>query len=123
MGGLAPAGDGFFNEPGFRVMLREELWLGVRQLRGVGFERFGNLCVQLLARAAQQTAVRRVLYQRVLEGIDRVGRPAALEDQLGGDETSERGLQLVLGKAGDRTQQRVGKLAADRRTNLRHQPH
>ena len=49
--GLAPAGDGFFNEPGLGVMLREELGLGVHQLGGMGFERFGDLRVQLLPRA------------------------------------------------------------------------
>jgi hypothetical protein len=48
--------------------------------------------------------VRRVLHQRVLKGIDRVGRRAALEDQLGGDEASESGLQLVLGNSGDGAQ-------------------
>ena len=32
MTGLAPAGDGFFNEPGLGVMLREELGLAVHQL-------------------------------------------------------------------------------------------
>ena len=43
----------------------------------------------------------------VLEGINRIGRCASLEDQLGSDEAGERGLQLVLGKAGDRVQQFV----------------
>jgi hypothetical protein len=41
--GLSPVGDGFFDEPGFGVMLREELGLSVRHLRGISFERFGNL--------------------------------------------------------------------------------
>jgi hypothetical protein len=85
MTSLAPAGDGFFDEPGFRVMLREEFGLAVHQLGGMGFERFGDLRVQLLPSVAQQAAMRRVLHQRVLEGIDRLGRHAALEDQLGGD--------------------------------------
>ena len=44
--------------------------------------------------------MRHVLHQRVLEGIHRIGRCAALEHQLGADETSERGFQLVLGEAG-----------------------
>ena len=82
-------------------MLREELGLAVDQLGGMGFERLGDLRVQLLARAAQQAAVRRVLHQRVLESIDRVGRRTTLEDQLGRDEPAERGVQLVLGKTGD----------------------
>jgi hypothetical protein len=58
-----------------------------------------------------------------LEGINRVERCTALEDQLGSEEPAESGLQLVLGKAGDGTQQRVGKLASDRRADLRHMPH
>ena len=66
----------------------------------MGFERFGDLRMQLLSGIAQQAAVSRVLHQRVLEGIDRVGWRAALEHQLGGDEASERGLQLVLREAG-----------------------
>ena len=61
------------------------------------FEGFGDLRVQLLPGIAQQTAVSRVLHQRVLEAIDRVGRDASLEHQLGGDEPAKSGLQLVLG--------------------------
>ena len=67
--------------------------------------------------------MRRVLHQSVLEAIDRVGRPAALEHQLGGDKPAERGVQFVLGKAGDGAQQCVGKLASNRGANLCHQPH
>lgn len=104
MTGLAPVGDRFFDEPGFGVMLGEELELAVDQLGGMGFERFGDLRVQLLASAAQQAAVRRLLHQRVLEGVDRVWRRAALEHQLGSDQPSETGLQLVLAKAEDGVQ-------------------
>jgi hypothetical protein len=39
MTGFAPASDGFCDEPGFGVMLREELGLTVHQLGGTGFER------------------------------------------------------------------------------------
>ena len=60
-------------------MLREELGLAVHQLRGLSFQRFGDLGVQLLSSVAQQAAVSRVLHQRVLETIDRIGRHAALE--------------------------------------------
>ncbi len=59
LAGLAPAGDGFFDEPGLRVMLREELRLAVNKLGEMGFERFGDLRMQLLARAAQQAGVSR----------------------------------------------------------------
>src|SRR6516165_9739461 len=90
MTGLAPKKDGFFNEPCLGVMLREEFGLAVRQLGEMGFERFGDPRVQLLARAAQQAAMRRVLHQRMLECKDSVGRGATLENQLGSDEAGER---------------------------------
>jgi hypothetical protein len=67
--------------------------------------------------------VRRVLHQHVLETIDRIRWCAALEDQLGCDESAESSLELVLRKPGDGAQQRVGKLASYRRADLRHQPH
>jgi hypothetical protein len=104
-------------------MLREELGLAVHQLGGMGFERFGDLCVQLLASAAQQTIVRGVLHQSVLEAVHRMGRCAALENQVGGNEACECSLQLVLGKAGNGVQQFVPKLASDRRADLRHPSH
>jgi hypothetical protein len=120
MTGLAPAGDGFFNEPSFRIMLRKELGLAVHQLGGMCCERFGDPRVQLLPRAAQQAAMRRVLNQGVLEGVDRVGRGTSLEHQLGGDEAGESGLQLVLGEAADSLQQRVRKFSSDGGARLRH---
>ena len=49
--------------------------------------------------------MRRILHQCVLEGVDRLGKRASLEHQLGGDQASERSLQLVLGEIGDCTQQ------------------
>jgi hypothetical protein len=121
--GLAPIDDGFFDEPGLGVMLREELGLAVHPLWRLGFERFGDPRVQLLTRPAQQAAMRRVLHQRVLEAVNRIGRNAAMECQLGGDEAGKRGLQLVLGKTRNRAQHRVGKLASYRRADLCHQPY
>lgn len=74
---------------------RERVWSPgkIRQLR-----------VELLPGIAQQAAVSCVLHQRVPEGIDRLGRRAALGDQLGADEAGERGLQLFLGETRNRTQ-------------------
>ena len=70
-------------------MLRQELWLDVYHLGRMGFERLGDLRVQLLPSAAQQAGVSRVLHKRVLEGIDRVGRRTSLEHQLGSDKSTE----------------------------------
>src|SRR6516225_5887282 len=58
----------------------------------------------------------------MLETIDGLGRQAALKDQLGSDELAKSRLQLVLGKARYRAYQRVGKLASNRRADLRHHP-
>ena len=44
-------------------MLREEFGLAVHQLGEMGFERVADSCVQLLPKAAQQGAMRRVLNQ------------------------------------------------------------
>ena len=52
MTGLPPGDDSFFDESGFHIMLLEELGLAVHQLEGMSLERFSNLRVQLLARAA-----------------------------------------------------------------------
>ena len=67
--------------------------------------------------------MRRVLHQRVLEAVDRLGRRTSLKDQLGGDELVESRLQLILGEARYSTHQPVGKLASDCCADLRHTPH
>jgi hypothetical protein len=86
------------------------------------FEGFGDLRVQLLPGTAQQAAMRRVLHQRVLETVHRIGRRAALKDQLRGYEPLKSRLQLVLRVAGDGMQQRVRELASDCGTDLRQSP-
>ena len=80
--GFAPVVGGFFNEPSLSVMLRQELGLVLHDLGGMGLECFGNLRMQLLPSAPQQTTVNGILHQSVLETVDRLGRRAALEDQL-----------------------------------------
>src|SRR5262249_15195644 len=85
---LAPEGDRPFNEPGLGVVLGEELGLAVDQLGAKSPERFGDLRMQLLTGIAQQAAVRCVVHQRVLKGINRVGRTSALEHQFGSDKAS-----------------------------------
>lgn len=52
----------------------------------MGFERFGDLGMELPAHIAQQAVMGGVLDQRMLEAIEGIGRRTALDDQLGGDE-------------------------------------
>src|SRR6516225_12348068 len=99
--GTVPIGNGFFNESRLGIMLSEKLGLAVHQLGEMGCKRVSNLCVQLLARTAQQAAMCRVLHQRVLEAVDGLWRSAALEHKLRSNETVERRLQLVLWETGD----------------------
>src|SRR6516225_11676904 len=66
-------------------MAREELGLAVHQLRGISLQCFGDPPVQLLSGIAQKSPVGCFLHQRVLEGIDRIGRNAALKYQLGSE--------------------------------------
>src|SRR5262249_57821929 len=94
--GLAPIKDGFFNEPCFGVMVREELGLAVHQLGKISLRCLGNQSMQLLPGTAQKTTVGCFLDQRMLEGIDRIRRCAALKYQLGSDKPGERGSELVL---------------------------
>jgi hypothetical protein len=75
--------------------------------------------VQDLPPAPEQGLVGGVLDQRVLEGVARVGRRAGAEQQLRLFELRQCRAQRRLVAAGDRAQQRVGELAADRRADLR----
>src|SRR5215467_12699387 len=43
--GLTPISDGFFNEPGLGIMLREQLGLDFDDLGEMAFERFSDLRV------------------------------------------------------------------------------
>jgi len=64
----------------------------------LGFEGFGDLRVQLLPGIAQETAVRHVPHQRVLERVDCVRRRAALEHQLRCDKVGESDRQPIFRK-------------------------
>ena len=76
--------------------------------------------MQSPARAAQQGAVGGVLDQRVLEQIFGCRRDAALKDEAGFDEATQRLLQVGLGERRGRCQQLIGKIAPDGSADLRH---
>ena len=83
-------------------------------------EKRGDGGVQFLAPTAQQRAVRRVLHEGMLEDEHIVGRHAAAENQAGTRKLVESVAQLIGRTAGNRFQDRIGKFAADRSTDLRH---
>jgi hypothetical protein len=83
-------------------------------------ERVRNAPVQFPALAREQRLVRRVLDQRVFEGVGRPGRKAPLVDELRLHQPPEPLAQRCLLDGRHRLQQRVGELAPDRRAHLRH---
>ena len=83
-------GDGLRPKARLGEVMGQQLRLGLCLLRKVRLEHGGDAGVQLLALAAQQAGIGRVLHQRVLEGVDRVRRRPAAEDQLGVDQLVQR---------------------------------
>ena len=75
--------------------------------------------MELLPPRLQQARVGRVLNERVLEHIGRVRRRTAAEDELGPGQLVERITQVTLFLAGDPTQQLIGELPSNGRTDLR----
>jgi hypothetical protein len=80
----------------------------------------GNSGVKRTSRLAQQRAISRVLYQRMIEQIARMRRHALPEQQTCRNETVERRSQLRIWLLHHRGQQGMRKLASDRRANLCH---
>ena len=97
----------------------DEFRLGRRDRRELIAQGIGDLPVQDLPPALEQGFVGRVLNQRVLEGVARIGRRAGAEQQLDFFELRQCGAQCRLVAAGDRAQQRVGEFPADRGADLR----
>jgi len=97
----------------------DEFRLGRRGRRELSAQDIGDLPVQDLPPALEQGFVSRVLDQRMLEGVARIGRRAGAEQQLRLFELHQCRAQRRLVTAGDCAQQRVGEFAADRGADLR----
>src|SRR6516165_2153364 len=113
--GFAPQRRGFLDLPCLGAVTRQQLGLVLRDLRELTFEGFGDPGMKRTSRLAQQRAVSRIPYQYMLEKVGRVPRATPPEQQTSPNETVERRLQLRLRLAHDRSQQRMGELASDRR--------
>jgi len=117
---LAPPFDRRLVETGLGQMVGNELRLGGGNRHKFSTQGIGDLPVQDLPPAPEQGFVGRVLDQRVLEGVARIGRRARAEEQLRLFELHQGRAQRRLLAAGNRAQQRVGEFAADRGTDLCH---
>lgn len=94
--GYLPLLDGLRLQIRFRVVMGEELGLRLGDLRKALFQDLRNLAVIILAPAAQQRLIGRVLEQRVFEAVVRLRRDALDKQQLRVGQLSERRLQLLV---------------------------
>ena len=117
-GGL-PIGNGLLDQAGLGVVLRQQLRSGVDDLGKVGFQSGGDALVVLLAGALQKRLVGGVLDESVLEAVGRLRRRSLLVKEFGSDQLRKSLVQKILVPRGDRTQQRIGEFATDRRAELR----
>src|SRR5262245_16672994 len=117
--GFAPQRRGFLDLPRLRAVTRQQLGLVLADLREPTFERFGDSGMKRTPRLAQQRAVSRIPYQCMLKKVGRVRRATLSEHQTSLNASANRRLQLRLRLARDRGQQRVRRLASNRRPDLR----
>ena len=125
-GGL-PERNGGLNKARGREVMRQHLGFGGLDVREARLDHAGDLTVQLLPAALEQRVVGRVLYQRVLEGVNRIRRRAATEGQSGRGQLRESVVELGLRHRRDRGDQLVAEFASNRRPDLgdllhRHEP-
>ena len=96
MARFVPVPHGVFPEASLGAMVGHELGVIRYDFWKPGFQRGGNAAMQLLPSAAQQSAVGGIPHQGVLEGVLRIRRRSAPEDQLGARELVEGFVQLLL---------------------------
>ena len=93
---LAPQARGLLDLSGLRAVARQQFGLALGNLGELAFEGFGDPGVKRPSRFAQQSAISRVLHQRVLEQISRVRRHTLPKQQTCRNETVERPLKFRL---------------------------
>src|SRR5512138_3363166 len=87
-------------------------------VRKAVFEHVGDAAVDRWSLALRNRLVRRILHERMLERVERVGNIAALMNELGRDRLVEQGFERRVGERRDGLQDLVTKLAAERGTDL-----
>jgi hypothetical protein len=89
---LVPACDCLARKPCLAEMMGDDLRFGHR--RETLDQRFGDLCVQLLAPTLEQCGIRGVLYQGVLERVGRFRRHSAPGDETGASQSFQRRVEF-----------------------------
>ena len=112
-------GHGLVDLVGLDQVMGQQLGPAMRDLR-VGFQDLGDAAVQALPAGPQHGGVGGVLDQRVLEGVDRVGRqPSAVQQPVFG-QPRQRGVQLGGRQRQQRSQRPVVEITPDDGAGLRH---
>ena len=116
--GLLPIRDGFLILARALELLRDHFGRRLDDVRKPLLQDHGDRRVKLLAPRPQHGRIGGVLNQRVLEGIGRIRRRAAQENELCLGQPDQRVLQHRVGQAGDRRQHLIGKNPSDRGADL-----
>src|SRR5262245_49261866 len=101
-------------------MVRQEFRLGGRDIRHPLFQELGNTAMKLPAAALKKRLISSIADERMLEAVSRFRRTSTPNDQRGADQSNERPPQLRLVEGGQRRNQLVGELAANKCADLRH---
>ena len=115
---LQPQRQRLVDQTRFGAMSRQQLRLTRHVLRRERAQHRGNASMRLLAPALQETCIRRVLHQCMLEGVVRTRRCATTEHQFAGYELIESRTQPRLGPQCYGGQQLIAELASDAGSDL-----
>ena len=115
-----PVVHGRLAQAGRRVVMRQQLGLGLHRLSEPRFQHLRNPLMVLLPSASQQRLIRHILEQSMLERIRRLRRHPLLVEHLRLDELHQAAphRQFIQGRHG--SEQVVGKGPPQHRPQLRH---
>ncbi len=123
LGCRAPGDQRGVVQPGGEIVLRQQFRLPFGGVWMARADRLGDAGMQRPPPFAQQHGIGRVPDQRVLEHIDRVGRPVSHEHQPGFDQPAQRLPHDGFGVFTDRGEQLMGELPPDRGPDQRQFTH
>ena len=118
--GLLPIGDGGFGQPGLRIVMRNQLWLRLDDLRELCLHHLGNALMVLLAGAPRQGLIGRVLDQGMFEAVGGARWPAPLIEQFRRNQLSQPCLEGNFVKRRQGLEHSIHELPAQHRPQLGH---
>src|SRR5262245_31170805 len=113
-------GDRLIKKPRLPEMMGKDIRLLSRDFGKLSLDRLGNSGMELLTPALEETAIGRVLDQRMLESVDGLRRTPPGENQFGIDKLANRFQEIGLGKRRYRGEELIGKLPPNGSPHLGH---